>query len=277
MVNNQKEQYMRMGIVLMLLCIFFMGHAKDPKEEIQVKGVVGQGLIAGSISELEARRQALNEAKVEALRRAGVSEHLQSYDMLFRSEVNMDYSEFFSSDIQSEIQGAVQQYEIVKEQRKLDSATNLFVYEVTIDARVVKYSVKPDPLFDALVTGIKGVYENEEKLVFTIQTTRDCYLNIFNITDNSTSLMYPNPWEQSKVIKAGEQINFPFGQVDYYLEKSTSVPENNRLIFVFTKEPMKYLNFAGEDQLTTAEQIFSWIYSITPDKRKMGYHTFFIR
>jgi hypothetical protein len=268
---------MKISIGLMLLCIFAGSYAMDSREVVEVKGIVGQGIIAGNVSELEARRQALNEAKVEALRKAGVSEHLQSYDMLFRSEVNMDYSEFFSSDIQSELQGAVQHYEIVKEERKLDSATNLFVYEITIDARVVKYSVRPDPLFDAIITGIKGVYENEEKLVFAVRSTRDCYLNIFNITDNSTTLMYPNPWEQEKVIKAGEQINFPFGQVDYYLEKSSSVPENNRLIFVFTKEPMKYLSFTGEDQITTAEQIFSWIYSITPDRRKVDYHTFFIR
>jgi len=33
---------------------------------------------------------------------------------------------------------------------------------------------------------IKGVYESGEKLEFNVTSTMDCYLNIFNVTDDET-------------------------------------------------------------------------------------------
>jgi hypothetical protein len=51
--------------------------------------------------------------------------------------------------------------------------------------------------------------------------------------------------------------------------------ETNRLIFVFTKSPIPYLK-ADKDQMTLTENIFSWIYSIMPDQRKVLYFTFSI-
>ena len=247
------------------------------QETIQVEGVTGVGIIAGGISERDARREALNDAKVEALRKAGVSEHLSSYEMLFRSETDRDYSEFFSADIHSELQGAVQQYGIVNEQRSVDVHRNVFTIEITIDATVILYSSRPDPAFNVSVEGIKGIYESGETLAFSVYSSMDCYLNIFNITDNETLLMYPNPWEEQIKISAREYVDFPFGHVDYHMEKSGREPEMNRLVFVFTKKPVQFLNYRGEYQFTTQEELFSWIYGLTPDARRVDYQVFTIR
>jgi len=46
--------------------------------------------------------------------------------------------------------------------------------------------------------------------------------------------------------------------------------------FVFTKELTPYIKYVGEDQTTTFEQIYSWIYSITPDKRTSQFVSFVI-
>lgn len=263
-------------ILFLTVCLLLTANIKAQQIK-QVKGAKGEGIIAGRISESEARREALNQAKVEALRLAGVSEHLQSYELLFRSEVDHDYSEFFGSDIQSELQGAVQQYQVVEEKRGVDPVSNLFIIEVTIDATVILYDTGPDPAFQVEVNGIKGVYESGETLTFSVFSSMDAHLNIFNITDHSASLMYPNPWEQRKTIPAEKEISFPFGYVDYYLEPEKNAPEMNRLIFVFTKEPVPFLHYRGEEQATTAEQIFSWIYGLTPDIRRVDYQVFTIR
>jgi hypothetical protein len=266
-------------IRLLALFVFIAMQINSAKsqEKIEVKGIVGEAEIVGRISEEEARRSALNNAKVEALRRAGVGESIQSYENLFRSEVDKNFTEFFTTDIQTELQGAIQSYEIVDHRRKVDPVTNLFMVEVTINATVILYSSKPDPTFSVKVEGIKGIYDEGELLEFSIFATQNCYLHIFSITDNYTILMYPNFWEKLKEIPANKKIEFPF-EVTYELFKSGKGVDTNRLIFVFTKEPIKYLNFSGQqEQITTAEPIFTWIYSIMPDQRKVDYHVFTVR
>lgn len=247
------------------------------QETRQVSNARGAAIITGRISESEARREALRQAKVEALRLAGVSENLSAYEMLFRSETDMDYSEFFTSDIQSEMQGAVSHYEIVEKKRSVDPVSGLFQVEKAIQATVVLYDIKPDPEFSVRVDGVKGIYENGETLTFQVRPTMDSYLHIFNITDNEAYLMYPNPWEERRKLSGGQTIAFPFGYVDYYLEKQGNQPEANRLIFVLTKQNVAFNNYLGEEQYAKAEDIFAWIYTLSPDIRTVDYQTFTIR
>ncbi len=243
--------------------------------EKKITGATGEGIIAGRVSESDARAEALSKAKIEALRKAGITESLSSYQMLFKSESENNFSEFFSSDVQTEIQGAVKEYVIVNERRK--SHEHYFAIEVTIDATVVIYDTKPDPTFSVRIDGIKQLYESGEKLEFSIMSTKDCYLHIFNIADNYAALMYPNAYEQEKLISSGVKAVFPFGYNNYELSKEGIEPEFNRLVFVFTKQPLKYLFIDGEDQITTSEKIFSRVYGMTPDKRIVQYQTFTIR
>lgn len=268
---------MKKFIWILLLAGFCLQPGLYAQEEIRVEGVSGVGLIAGRLSYDDAKKEAVNNAKVEALREAGVTEHLQSYELLFRSEVDRDYSEFFSSDVQSELQGAVQQWQLVSEKPIVDPQTNQISVKVTINATVKIYSEKPDPMFNVRITGFKGVYEEGENIEFAVYSAIDCYLSIFNITDTEALLMYPNTWEERKMIKGGKDVKFPFGHVDYGLYKNSKEPEVNRLVFVFTKKPFQYLNYHGEDQFTTQEEIFAWIYGLPPDQRKIYYQFFTIR
>ena len=244
---------------------------------IEVKGIVGEAPIVGRISEDDARKQALNDAKVEALRKAGVGENIQTYENLFKSELNKDYTEFFSSDIHTELRGAVQEYVIVSHRRKVDEVTNLFMVEVVIDAKVILYKSSPDPTFNIKVEGIKAIYEEGELLKFSLQSTQECYLHIFSITDNYTSLLYPNNWEKYQPIKANKPMEFPFGLIDYELFKSGKEVDTNRMVFVFTKKPIQFTTHTGEEQITSSETIFSWIYSIMPEERMVDYHAFTVR
>ncbi len=265
--------------IVLLLVVLLFSSGLHAQRTINIKGAKGTGELVGRISYEEARREALNKAKVEALRKAGVSEHLQSYESLFRSEGDNDFSEFFSSDIQSELQGAVKDYEIVNHERKVDPQTNLFTVEVTIDATVVLYDTKPDPTFNVRVEGIKGVYEAGEILTFSVFATQKCYLHIFNISDTYTTQMYPNAWESFIEIPSNKKITFPFEQIiEYELFKESDKPELNRLVLVFTKKPIHFLNHSGgEEQKTSSEAIFSWIYGLTPDVRKVDYQVFTLR
>jgi hypothetical protein len=217
----------------------------------------------------------LNDAKINALKKVGIEENINSYQLLFTSQQKNDYSQFFSSDVQSEIQGAVKSYDI-KNERIFCKSDFEIIYEITINAKVIRYDSKPDITFDANIEGIKKVYNNNDKLTFNIKTTLSCYLTIFNITDKEAILLYPNAYEKQILISPTQQYGFPFAKIDYILNTDQKLQEINRLIFVFTKTQIPFIK-VNKDQLTTNENIFTWIYSILPDQRKVEYDVLLIQ
>lgn len=259
------------------LCFLFLFTANNlfAQNVSQVRGIKGTAYITGDISPNQAKAQALNDAKINALKAAGIGEHINSYQLLFTSQQKNDYSQFFSSDIQSEIQGAIQSYEIKGEKTYCKSEFEI-ICEVTIDASVIKYKTKPDVNFDANIEGVKGAYTNDDKLTFTVKTTQSCYLTIFNITDKEAFMLYPNAYEKQVKCNPMELCKYPIAKIDYTLHTDMKQQETNRLIFVFTKSQIPFIKM-NNNQLTNNENIFSWIYSIMPDQRKVEYFTLTIQ
>lgn len=238
---------------------------------IGVKDIIGEAFIYGDISPNVAKTQALNEAKIEALKRAGIGENINSYQLLLSSQQKNEYSQFFSSSIESEIQGAVQSYQI-KSEKTYCKSENEIVYEIHIDAEVVKYDLKPDITFDANIEGIKGVYNNDESLKFSLKTTQACFLTIFDITDKDAFVLYPNDYEKQFKFDSSVSYNFPISNIEYTLHTDLKERETNQLIFVFTKTQFPFIKM-NKDQITTSDIIFNWIYSISPDQRTTEYFT----
>lgn len=241
----------------------------------QVREIIGTAYIIGDVSPNQAKTQALNDAKIKALKAAGIGEQIKSYQLLFSSQQKNDYSQFFTSDIQSEIQGAIQTYSIKSERIYCKSEFEI-VCDVTIDADVIKYDAKPDVSFDANIEGIKAVYNNDDRLIFTVKSTQTCYLTIFNITDKEAFVLYPNAYEKHTKLNPMELSKYPTVKIDYTLHTDMKQQETNRLIFVFTKTQLPFIKM-DKSQITTHENIFSWIYSIMPDQRKVEYITLSIQ
>jgi hypothetical protein len=260
---------------LFLLFLLFAGNNLFAQKISHVSDIIATAYIQGDVSPNQAKIQALNDAKINALKAAGIGEQIKSYQLLFSSQQKNDYTQFFSSDIQSEIHGAVQSYAIKSEKIYCKSEFEI-VCEVTVDASVVKYDVKPDISFDANVEGIKAVYNNDDKLTFTVKTTQSCYLTIFNITDKEAFKLYPNDYEKQIQINAFESYKFPIAKIEYTLHTDMKQQETNRLIFVLTKTPIPFIKM-DKNQVTTNENIFSWIYAIMPDQRKVEYITLSIQ
>ena len=257
------------------LLVFFFALNVSAQKLVKVTGIKGISYISGDVSPNQAKFLALNDAKINALKAAGIGENIKSYQLLFSSQEKNEYSQFFSSDIQSEIQGAVTSFDITNQATVKKSEVELYI-EITIDASVIKYETKPDNTFDAYIEGLKAVYNNHDKLTFTVKTTQACYLTIFNINDVDATLMYPNSYEKQNSIEAVEVYKFPLGGVDYELETSLKDKESNRLIFVFTKTAVPFIKM-DKDQVTTNDNIFNWIYSIMPDQRKVEYRSLVIQ
>jgi hypothetical protein len=244
---------------------------------IKVKDAHGVAYISGDVSENQAKQRAINEAKINALKKAHIVEHVNASELLLSSQVNNDFSQFFNSDIQSEIQGAVTTYTITNEDKKVNPNINQIEYSIVIDADVIKYKTQSDFEFKSEVDNVLPVYKSADNLKFSIKTTQDCYLTIFNITDHDASMMFPNIIEKDQKLQKETNYQFPLKSnlLDYTLE-TDKTDEVNRLVFVFTKTRMPYLAIKGDEQLTDNEKIMTWIYSIPPDQRCTVYKQFHI-
>jgi len=263
---------LKIASTLLLLAYSFLISAQKP---VLLKGIKGSAFIVGDISPNQAKQQAMNEAKTQALKDAGIVEHINSYQMLFSSYNKNDYSQFFSSDIQSEIQGAVQSYTVTSEKTYFNTDKQI-VCDVVMDIEVIKYDTKPDPAFTVNTEGIKAVYNNGDNLKFSVKTSIDCYLHVFNITDSEVSQFFPNNYEKKYHLEKQKEYSFPMAEIDYSLGNDKKKTETNRLIFVFTKTDIPYMKM-NKERITSNENVFSWIYSIPPDQRKVEYYVLTIQ
>ncbi len=255
---------------IFIICILVSLYNFSQKS-IDVKNIKGTCFIEGDISPNNAKIKALNDAKINALKDAGINESISSYQILFTNQDKNDYTQFFSSDIQSELQGAVKSVKITNEKTYCTN-DNKIIFDITIDAEVIKYNTKADITFKANINGIKAVYNNNDNLTFNVTTTQKCFLTIFNITDSEANLLFPNSFEKKSELNKNEKKEFPTEKIDYSLGSNQNKQETNRLIFVFTKKEIPFIKI-DENQVTKKEEIFNWLYSIPPDERYVEYYT----
>jgi len=235
---------------------------------IKVTGVAGTAYINERITPKEAKEEALKDAQRNALKKAGISEFLQSSVMLITDSKNEKNSDFLSSEFQSHLEGAILDYQVISS-NTIQTKDNLLLVSVLIDATIIKYDTKPDLNFDVKLFGIKNVYNSPEKINFSVKTSIDSYLYLFSFIEDEATLIYPNVNEKEQLLKKDTTYLFPIsGKVDYILTADNKRSEKGRLICVFTKSPMKYFQM-NENQITTPESIYSWINSIPLDQKKI--------
>lgn len=264
-----------MRALTILALVALLSFQVEAQEVKRIKGAKGEYMITGGVSEEEAKSKALAEAKVNALKMAGVSESIKSYDMLYKGEVGAKYEEVYMSDKQAEIRGAIKDYTVTYV-KGMDEYSN-FKIQATIDATVILYKNSPDPAFSAFIDGIKKGYQTGEKLTYKIIPSQNCYLYIFNIYSKNATLTFPNAYEKQQMLEAEKIYTFPLNKnIEYPLERTTPEPEQNKLLFVFTKDPIPYVKISGEDQSTKFEDVSSWLFSIPPDRRINQYIQFVI-
>jgi hypothetical protein len=111
-------------------------------QTVRVTNITGQAQVTGNISPDEARKEALDDAKLNALKGAGIEEKISCYQSLSTDQVNDNDNQSFQSHIQSDMLGAVKFDTIISEGMVRDSNSNVF-YRVRINALVTTYLSDP--------------------------------------------------------------------------------------------------------------------------------------
>jgi hypothetical protein len=236
------------------------------QEEIRVGGAEGFCIIS-NITPEQAQKRALKEAKINALRMAGIPELIHSTDILNLSEHSGDFQQLFNSISSVEIFGAVTNFEIIKEDRFEDDFENWVSY-VVINATVQKWEKIADPEFFFNVSGIDNVYRAGEYLEFSVFPSKKGYARIFLFdNDLKADQIFPNDYESNNLLEEGVGYNFPQNPMINYTLTCNNQEEMNNVVFILTKKNIKFL------EEINYQSVIEWIYSISPEDRAVSFHS----
>ncbi|MFC2101173.1 DUF4384 domain-containing protein [Bacteroidota bacterium] len=282
----------KLSIFILLFLFDLTLLAQEKITEIPISKVKGEAIGGKNSTPNDVLNEAINNAKINALVKAGVSENLHSIQQLMVIEHDNDIDELFSSDIFTEISGSVKNIEVIDSLtiNKFNEFGNIEV-NVYINCSVIKYNTDKDKTFDFWIKGLeKAHYQANDKFKFTIKTSKECYMKTFVInTGNSLSyLLYPNEYEKSYKFNRNTWYTFPDSTlIDSYIFTTDQDIESNRLIIILTKEEIPFThadikttqkNAEGNKELPSFDyhDLVNWIYSIPRDERVMKSYEFVI-
>jgi len=229
----------------------------------------------------EVEEEAINHAKIEALSKAGIKEHVKTYSSLYRRTENNEYDKILTSDFFSEKQGAITTYEIMDKSHSYTSE-GLPVCYIKINANVIKYKTEADYNYKAFISGLSPVYSYDNKYVkneknpelghavrFNFTPTKDTYLTIFALWDDEIYLLFPNEKEKKYARRDGSTIfkknkKYEFGNHPEIWFNAEEKNTGYRLIFVIHKQEIMF------HETLNIENMWKWIFEIP---RKLRYVT----
>lgn len=232
------------------------------QETKNVANIKGEWIISNDITPVQARAKAIDQAKAEALRSAGVAEYVAESNLSYKTEKDSHLAKDINESLTSiDLSGEIMTFKLIKEEKRVNEFGNL-AYEVWIDATVIMHKSSKDPGFNMDVTGIRESYVSPEVLVFEMAPSKEGFLNIFILGDKESTHLYPNKFEKQEKFEGGKTYKFPRSRgLDY--EVSSEGVEVNYLVLLYTKEEVP---FTDEE---TPEKILQFIGRIDPSQKCM--------
>ena len=248
---------------ILFAAVLFSFQFAFAQKTIHVSDAIGISYLSDDITLNQTKEKALEESKKDALRKAGVEEHINESNVLYSLSKEKDFKQFFNSISTIEISGAITKTENIRYQKNVDEISGKEFIEATIDAEVIKYEKKSDPSFDLEATGISEKYKETGHVSFSLKASADGYLKIFVIKDQTADLIYPNNYEKDHLILKNKVLEFPTNKgIEYGFENITQ-NESQLILLIFTKRNIPFFKDVNYDN------IISWIYQISPDERRV--------
>ena len=260
--------YMRS--IFLIVFYFSIAITLFAQEKKKLENVKGEWVVSNDITLVQAREKAIQEAKLEALRLAGVPEAITASTIFYRTDIKHESKEFFETLTTIDTRGEILEYSISKEEKKLNATSDL-VYTVWIDAVVVTHKSTKDPGFNFDVKGVREVYSSPDQLSFEITPWKEGYLTVFILDEKESTQLFPNYAETQEKLVAKKQYLFPRTKALEYEVSAENAVEVNYLLLLFTKH---HIPFTGEQ---TTDNILRFIAGIDPVEKSLHNFTLLIK
>jgi len=259
-----------MRIVWLVIYCLLVTSPVTAQQKKKLENIKGQWVVSNDITPMQARENAINQAKVEALRLAGVPEFISESNLMYRSEKQMQLKELFESLTTVDVSGEISEFAITKEEKKVNEFGNI-LYEVWINATVSIHKTAKDSGFNLEVKGVRESYSSPDKLTFEIKPWKEGYLTVFILSEKETGQIFPNRLERQEKLEAQKSYKFPKSNaLDYEVSSNGSV-EINYLLLLYTKREIPFV--ASE----TPENILRFIAGIDPAEKCLRTYSLLIK
>lgn len=235
-----------------LIFIFILPFAPVFSQEfIDVKGIIGTCYIINTTPE-EAKFKAIENAKIDALRAAGIKESVFESNTMFSNNTSERSS--FGSYSNISLNGTIIDYSVTNERKFIDDFNNL-TYEVTIDAKIIKRdSPKVKPFW---IGSFKSNYRNGESFTFKAILPNQWYFYAFVVDENKmVNQLFPNSFEIYNQFNSYDTISFPISKNIKYDLYTSKDGEINMILFLLCERKVQF----GTNTLT------NFIYSLNAVK-----------
>lgn len=261
------------SILLFLVC--FCLTTGISAQQKKIRNAEGTCELTRHITLEEAEQKALHEAKLDALRKAGVPENVWSVLGMTASQDNQHLQEAYSEMSVLAVGGLVRLTDKPSYRRYFDPVDGKEYVSARIDAAVSTKN-QTDPSYTIQVKDLQQVYREGEEISFGIRFYgTDSFLKIFWFTEDDGAILYPNDFDTDRKF-AQQEYRFPLNP-DLYSILATKEEDGKDIqqVNVFFVATKKNIPFIEED--VTFESIFQWIYSIPPAQRCVQVSNFLIR
>jgi hypothetical protein len=254
-------------------------------------------LVAGDLTPADAKRQALEKALAEAVRRvSGV--RVQSAQLGVDEDRGGRSRDSFLSVVQLDAAGRATNYRVLDErfvtERHPSLGAQLYL-ELRALVTVARETGTVDPGFtvavslnDALFFDSGGSLEGNDELIATITTSQDAWLTVFDVMGDSAELLMPNAIMTDARVVAGRAAELPSREWrDRGVHFRASLPPQEKarrelLVVVATRSPVPFPTAAAAADAATPRPISlmaiqRWLVTIPLEQRAIAFAAYEVR
>jgi len=250
----------------------------QPKNQIQPRWVKATG-VGFSKDVAKATEDALNKARANALKELGVTIKAGEYRQ--KTEDNESLIDFYTSFAESSTRGLILEEKIISKSKpepiQLENSDEyLMRVQIDIEALVAPQVIDPDPTYKVELITDRIVYNEREPVQFRLFASKDGYLTIFNIKNDTLNVLFPNEMLKDNFIKGGDTLYIPpkKSRIRIRLVNNPGQTRTDEMfIAILTKEKIPFTegNIVKNSKVPFKQAQLSayakWLYDISPDRR----------
>lgn len=244
-------------------------------------------LVAGDLTPAEARRRAIEAALAEAVRQR-VGMRVQAGQLDVSDDRDGRVRNSFTSVVQLDAAGRATDYRVLEEHWVPTTHPALgaqLYYEVRALVFVERERGAADAGFHVSVSLNEGLFHvrgqlpgDNGEVVATVTSTRDAYLTVLSIADDSVTVLFPNRYEPTLRAGAGAALEVPSRSWrEQGLRLRASLPAGREarrelIAVVATRSAIPYPSTA-----TSMLDLQRWLVHIPLDQRAVAFAAFEVR
>ena len=253
-------------------------------------------LVAGDVTPAEAKRQAVERALAEAVRRvSGV--RVQAAQLGVGEDRNGRVNDSFLSVVQLDAAGRATDYRILDEQFHTERHPALgaqLYLELRALVTVARENGAVDPGFkvsvslnDALFFDGGGSIEGNDELIATITSSQDAWLTVFGVVGDSAQLLMPNAIMSDNHAVAARATELPAREWrDRGVHFRATLPPTEKsrrelVVVVATRKPVQFPTPTQSGDAVSASfpmmDIQKWLVGIPLDQRAIAFAAYEVR